>query len=184
MLRAMRYVILMRYGLRVLHVALTASRSHDGDISCAEPVRQPGSAGMTWRSNGLYCLTTDTGAELRAQRTPLASLKEPEVAYSIPGPRLLDGLPPLYASDLDVAATVQVSAHAVLEEPERVTLQLVLVPRGQAPAHRETVGDRRFDDGEPTMWIVLARSGDDPAERLVANRILRWPPPLRVAQRP
>ena len=180
----MRYVVLMRYGLWVWHVALTVDRSQDGDISCAEPLRQHAPAGMKWWLNGRYCLITDLGAELSAQRTPLASLKEPEVAYSIPGARLLDGGSPLYSSDVDVGATVQVSRHAVIEDPNRVALQLVLAPRGQAPYCRETVGDRRIDDGEPTMWILLAQSDDDPAARLVANRVLRWPPPLRIAVRP
>jgi hypothetical protein len=50
--------------------------------------------------------------------------------------------------------------------------------------HRETVGDRCVDDGEPAIWIVLARHGDEPAERLVAKRVLHWPPPLRAAVRP
>jgi hypothetical protein len=181
MRRTMRYVVLMRYGLWVWHVALTVRRSQDGDLSCAEPLRQQHPAGMTWRPDGLYCMTTDTGAELESERTPLADLKEPEVAYSIPGARLLDGSSPPYASDVDIGATVQVSAHAVLEEPHQVALQLLVVPRGQAPYHRETVGDRRIDDGEPTLWIVLARSGNDPAERHVANRVLPWPPPLRIA---
>jgi len=178
--RPMRYVVLLRYGLREFHVALTVGRSHDGDISCTEPLRQEHRAGMTWSPNGLYCLTTDRGGQLNTQRTPLASLKEPEVAYSIPGLKLVDGGLPPYAYDVDHGATVQISGHAVVEEPHRVALQLVLVPRGQEPYHRETVGDRRIDDGEPTMWIVLTRSGGEPAERLVANRVLRWPPPVRV----
>jgi len=176
----MRYLVLMREGFWPRYVVLTVSRSQHGDISCAETVH--GRAGMTWWMDGRFCLTTDAGAEFRGNRTPLPNLKEPEVAYSIPGPRLLDdGF--LYESDLQ-GATVQVSAHAVLEEPHRVALQLVLVPRGQQPYHRETVGDRRIEEGDPDIWIVLARFGDEPTERLVANRVLRWPPPLRTAVRP
>ncbi len=104
------------------------------------------------------------------------------VAYSIPGWRLLDDTLPPYTSDIE-GATVQINAHAVLEEPHRVALQLVLVPPGQEPYHRETVGDRRIENGDPAMWIVLARQGDEPAERLVASRVLRWPPPLRASVR-
>jgi len=90
----------------------------------------------------------------------------------------------LYESDLQ-GATVQVSAHAVLEEPHRVALQLVLVPRGQQPYHRETVGDRRIEEGDPDIWIVLARFGDEPTERLVANRDGRAPgrAALNIAER-
>jgi hypothetical protein len=138
---------------------------------------------MTWWPGGLYTLTTDAGAQVRAQRAPLAGLTGPEVAYSVAGEKLLDGRLPAYSSDIDVGATVQVSAHAVLEEPHRVALQLVLAPTGQAPLHRETVGDRRFDDGRPNLWIVLTRSEDDPAARLVANRVHRRPPRLRIAER-
>lgn len=184
MLALMHYVVLLRYGLWERHVALTVRRSQDGTVSCTEPLRQRYLPGMTWLPSGLYRLTTDTSTDTTVQRTPFASLKEPEVAYSIPGARLLDGSLPLYAYDVHSGATIQVSGHAVLEEPHRVALQLVLVPRGQEPYHRETVGDRRIDDGEPTIWVVLTRSGDDPAERLVANRVLRWPPQLRVGVRP
>jgi hypothetical protein len=138
---------------------------------------------MTWCTDGRYRLNTDLNIQPLRQRVPLAAVNEPHVAYSIPGPRLLDQRVPPYASDVDSGATVQVSGHAVLEEPDRVALQLVLVPRGQQPYHRETVGDRRIDDGDPDIWIVLARVGDEPAERLVAKRILRWPPPLRVEGR-
>jgi hypothetical protein len=184
MLALMRYIVLLRYGLWEWQVALTVSRSQDGDISSTEPLRQRYAAGMMWSANGLYRLTTDTSTDTKEQRAPLTSLREPEIAYSIPGVRLLDGSLPPYEYDAHSGATVQVSAHAVLEEPHRVALQLVLVPKGQEPYHRDAVGDRRIDDGEPTMWVVLTRSGDDPAERLVANRALRWPPPLRAGVRP
>jgi hypothetical protein len=170
----MREVFAPRY------VVMKISRSPQGDISCGETVH--GWAGMTWRVDGGFSLTTDTRAEFRGNRTPLRSLKEPEVAYSMAGRRLLDdGFP--YERDLQ-GATVQISAQAVIEEPDHVALQLVLVPRNHEPYHRETVGDRRIDDGEPDIWIVLARFGDEPAERLAAARVLRWPPPLRAAARP
>jgi hypothetical protein len=178
----MQYVVLLRYGLWSLHAVLKLSRAQDGSISCIETLEPFG--GMTWWTDGRYRLTSGTSTEPVSQRVPLASLSEAHVAYSMPGPRLLDERVPGYASGIDQGATVQVSAHAVLEEPDRVELQLVLVPRGQEPYHRETVGDRRIDDGDPDIWIVLARFGDEPAERLVARRILRWPPPLRAETRP
>jgi hypothetical protein len=175
----MRYAVLLRYGLWRLHTVLKVNRSQDGEISCVEPLEP--FAGMTWYTDGRFRV----GADWESQRQPLAALSEPRVAYRIPGTRLLDERLPCYAHDLDDGATVQVSAHAVLEEPNRVELQLVLVPRGQEPYHRETVGDRRIEDGQPDIWVVLARSGDEPPDRVaVANRILRWPPPLRAQARP
>lgn len=111
-------------------------------------------------------------------------MSEPHVAYSIPGPRLLDDRVLPCVPDIHQGATVQISAHAVLEEPNRVELQLVLVPRGEQPYHRETVGDRRIDGGDPDIWVVLARFGDEPAGRLVAQRNPRWRPPLRAWTRP
>ena len=178
----MQYVVLLRYGLWRFHAVLTLSRAQEGHISCVETFEPFG--GMTWSADGRYRLTTGTSNERVSQRVPIASLSEPQVAYSIPGPRLLDAEVPPYESDFHLGATIQISAHAVLEEPDRVELQLVLVPRGEEPYHRETVGDRRIDDGNPDIWIVLARFGDEPAGRLVANRILRWPPPLRAETRP
>src|SRR5207247_8261549 len=160
----MSYVVLLRYGLSRLHVVLRVSRSQDGQLSCVE-ARNPG-AGMTWAPDGRFLLTDDTGAKHEGQRRPPASISEPLVAYSIPGPKLLDEDIPLYAPDVDEGATVQISAHAVLEEPHRVALQLVLVPRGEEPYHRETVGDRRIDNGEPDLWVVLDRSGDEPPGRV------------------
>src|SRR6185503_1686476 len=127
----------------------------------------------------------DNGIEQRGQRPALVAIDGPLVAYSIPGPQLLDeGIPP-YDSDIDVGATVQVSAHAVLEEPNRVALQVVLVPRGEEPLHRETVGDRRTDDGQPDIWIVLDRSGEEPPGRVaVAQRVPRSQPPVRAHAKP
>lgn len=179
----MQFVVLLRYGLWRLHVVLRVSRSQDGQISCVETGAPL--AGMSWSAGGQFRLTTESGAEQESQRRPLTAISEPLVAYSIPGPKLLDESIPQYAPDVDAGATVQVSAHAVLEEPDRVALQLVLVPRGEEPYHRETVGDRRIDDGEPDIWVVLDRLGDEPPGRVaVAQRILRWPPPLRAQARP
>jgi hypothetical protein len=156
----MRYVVLLRYGLWRLRVVMKVLREADGSVWCAAGTAP--FAGVTWR---------------------MGTLDQPYVAFSIPGPELLDERLYTYDSIADKGATVQVSAYAVLEEPHRVALQLVMVPRGQEPYHRETVGDRRIDDGDPAMWVVLARSGEDPGERLAAQRIRRWPPPLRVAIR-
>ncbi len=178
---AMRYVVLLRYGLGRLYPVLKLARSQEGNISCfeaAEPI-----AGMTWWMDGRFRRTAESNIERVGQRAALSGLREPHVAYSMPGPSLLDPSLPPYDSSIDRGATIQVSGHAVLEEAHRVALQLVLVPRGQEPYHRETVGDRRIEEGEPDIWIVLARLGDEPAERLVANRILRWPPPLRAEAR-
>lgn len=178
----MRYVVLLRYGLWRLHAVLRVSRSPDGQISCVE-TRAP-FAGATWCADGQYRRTTEMETKHESQRRAPAAITQPLVVYSIPGPRLVEDTVPLYASDVDEGATVQVSAHAVLEEPHRVELQLVLVPHGQEPYHRETVGDRRIDDGEPDIWVVLDRSGDEPPGRVaVAQPIPRWPPPLRAEAR-
>jgi hypothetical protein len=178
----MRYVVLLRYGLWRLYPVLRVTRGENGEISCAE-IRTPG-AGMTWHPDGRFQLTNDNGILQHSQRRALASIDQPLVAYSIPGPQLLDETLPHYAHDVDVGATVQVSAHAVLEEPKRVALQLVLVPRGDEPHHRETVGDRRIDDGEPDIWVVLATSGEGPPGRVAAAQpVLPWPPPLRTQAR-
>jgi hypothetical protein len=58
------------------------------------------------------------------------------------------------------------------------------VPRGEEPHHRETVGDRRFDDGNPDLWIVLDRRGEDPAGVAAVQHVLRWPPPIRAEAKP
>lgn len=177
----MRYLVLMRYGMGRLHLALIVDRSEVGEVSCVEPMEQEQGAGMRWLMDGRFWLARGE-RELKAQRTPLAKLTQPEIAYDIPGPRLVNDRSPLYDRDMR-GATVQISAHAVLEEPDRVALQLILVPQGQEPYHRETVGDRRIDEGDPAMWIVLDRNGDEPPERVAATRVLRWPPPLRAAVR-
>jgi hypothetical protein len=140
---------------------------------------------MTWWTDGRFEWTSEAGREQRGDREPLAAVREPRVAYSIPGPKLLDARLPPYASDIDVGATVQISAQAVLDEPQRVALQLILVPRGEEPYHRETVGDRRIDDGDPDLWVVLDRRADDPSGRVAAvQRVLRWPPTLRAEAKP
>jgi hypothetical protein len=183
MLRAVRYVVLLRYGLRELRAVLKVDRSREGHIRCWETVEP--FTGMTWWMDGHFQRTTETGAEGESHRVPLPAISEPQIAYSIPGPKLLDARVPAYASDIDQGATVQVSAHAVLEEPDRVALQLVLVPPGEQPYHRETVGDRRIDVGTPDIWVVLDRVGDEPPGRVAAvQRIPRWPPPLRAQTRP
>jgi hypothetical protein len=177
----MRYLVLLRHGLWRLKLALIVDRSQE-EVSCVEPMEQQQGAGMRWLTDGRFWLACGT-SELAGQRTPHSSIGAPEVAYGIPGRRLLnDHLPP-YSSDMQ-GATVQISAHAVLEEPHRVALQLVLVPRGQEPYHRETVGDRRIDENDPALWIVLDRDGEEPTERMAASRVLRWPPPLRAETRP
>jgi hypothetical protein len=172
---AMQYVVLLRYGLRRLYPVLRVLRTDSGEIRCAE-VRVP-CAGMTWHPDGRFRLTDRSGRPHDSMRRTLASINEPLVAYSMSGPELLDDALQPYDSTLDVGATVQVSAHAVLEEPTRVALQLVLVKRGDEPYHRETVGDRRIDDGQPDIWIVLARCDDGPPGRVAAAQpVLRWPP--------
>jgi len=179
----MRYVVLLRYGLWRLHAVLRVGRDQDGQIWCRD-VRAP-LAGMMWQPDGRFALTNDSGAEHNSQRRPLAAINQPLVAYSIPGSKLLDPDYPPYSSHVDKGATVQVSAHAVLEEVNRVVLQIVLVPRGEEPYHRETVGDRRIDDGHPDIWVVLDRSGDDAPERVaVAQRHPRSPLPLRAEVKP
>jgi hypothetical protein len=139
---------------------------------------------MTWSVDGSFAWASDTTGERRSHREPLSQIREPQVAYSVPGPKLLDARVPEYASDIDQGATIQISAHAVLEEPHRVALQLVLVPRGEQPYHRETVGDRRFDDGNPDLWIVLDRRGEDPSGIAAVQHVLRWPPPIRAEVKP
>jgi hypothetical protein len=164
-----RYVILVRYSFRSVHTALKVARAEDGTISCVEP----SFAGATWRADGRYVLTTARGAECESRRRPLFAVAEPLVVYSIPGARLLDEtMFPRYDSIVDRGATIQVDGEDVLEAPNRVTLQILLVGRGEEPPHRETVGDRRIDEGEPDIWVVLDRARDDPPGRLaVAVRI-------------
>jgi hypothetical protein len=177
-----RYLVLLRYGLRRTRLALIVDRAEDGEVSCVEPVEQEQGAGMRWLADGRFWLACGT-TERMTQRTPLSGLTQPEVVYSIPGPRLVNGRAPDYSSAMP-GATVQICAYAVLEEPDRVALQLLLTPQGQQPYHRETVGDRRIDEGSPALWIVLDRDGDEPPDGVAAaQRVLRWPPPLRGAVR-
>jgi hypothetical protein len=163
-------------------VSLKIDRSQEGHIRCWETVEPYN--GMTWSMDGSFEWTGESTGGHRSHREPLSEVREPRVAYSVPGPKLLDARVPEYAPDVDQGATVQISAHAVLEEPHRVALQLVLVPRGEEPYHRETVGDRRFDDGNPDLWIVLDRRGDDPSDVAAVQRVLRWPPPIRAEAKP
>jgi len=172
-------VVLLRYGLRELRTVLQVDRAPDGTVSCWEAV-EPHS-GIAWSPDGRFRWTSHTGVESEIHRTPLAAVREPQVAFSIPGGRLLDARVPPYDHELELGATVQVSGHAVLDEPHRVALQLVLVPQGEEPYHRETVGDRRIDEGIPDLWVVLDRAGDDgPARMAAVQRVLRWPPPLQA----
>jgi hypothetical protein len=173
-----RYVVLLRYGFRDLWTVLQVERAPDGTVTCWEAAAPR--SGMAWSVDGRFRSITDAAAERETLRTPLIAVREPQVAYSIPGVRLLDGRVPRYDHDLDRGATVQVSGYAVLEEPDRVALQLVLVPQRDEPHHRETVGDRLIDRGVPDLWVVLNRPGDEPAQVAAVRRILRWPPPLQA----
>ena len=182
-LRPVRYVVLLRYGLGEFRSVLKIERSPGGDVRCRETVEP--FRGMAWWTDGRFDWNTDAGQEHHSRREPLTEVREPRVAYNVPGPKLLDARVPEYASDIDQGATVQISAHAVMEEPHRVALQLVLVPRGEQPYHRETVGDRRIDDGDPDLWVVLNRRGDDHSDRLAAALpVPRWPPALRGHVKP
>ena len=151
-------MVLLRYGNHRLQTAVKVRREQDGEISCVEPSAP--FAGATWRGDA-------------------SSITQPLVAYSIAGRRLLDEtMFPRYDSIVDRGATIQVDGEDVLEASERVALQVVLVPHGEQPPHRETVGDRRIDDGEPDIWVVLDRWGDDlPGRLAVAQGIPRRPPP-------
>jgi hypothetical protein len=181
-----RYVVLLRYGFGTgftFRPVLKIDRSQDGHVRCWETV-EPFS-GTTWSADGRFEWTSDGSGEQQSRREPLADVREPRIVHSIPGPKLLDAKLPAYASEIDQGATVQICAHAVIEEPHRVALQLILAPRGEEPFHRETVGDRRIDDGAPDLWVVLDRRGDDPPRRVAAvQRVLRWPPPLGAQAKP
>lgn len=109
-----------------------------------------------------------------------------QTIHSISGARLLDPALPAYDSDLDRGATVQLSGDDVLADPDRVALHIVAVPRGEQPPHRETVGDRRIDEGRPDLWVVLGRLADEPPDRVAAVLKPRhWPPPIAIhAKRP
>jgi hypothetical protein len=115
----MRYLVLMRRGLWHLNLALIVDRAPDGEVSCVEPIEQQQGTGMRWLMDGRFWLAVGP-TELKGNRTPLASLRQPEVAYSIPGSRLLNERLPHYSSDIQ-GATVQINAHAVLEEPHPAT---------------------------------------------------------------
>jgi hypothetical protein len=179
-----RYLVLLRYGLRDLRSALTVERLADGGISCWEP--WPPHAGVTWRFDGRAESTNEVAKCWRSYRLPLADLGGPLVAYSVLGPRLLDPGVPAYDWALDRGATVQLDGHEVLDRPHLVALQIVAVPHTQQPRHRETVGDRRFHEGQPDLWVVLYRLRAEPPDRVAAAlRPNRWPPPLELhAHRP
>ena len=139
--------------------ALTLERLADG-ISCWEKL--PPHAGTTWRPS-------------------LEGLTDPHVIYSVPGPRLVHQAAWAYDSGIDRGATIQIDGEEVRDEPGLVALEVVAVPHGQAPPHRETIGDRRVDEGEPDLWVVLHRLGIEPPGLVAAAlRPHRWPPPLWV----
>ena len=139
--------------------ALTVERLADG-ISCWEKL--PPHTGTTWRPSA-------------------EALIDSQVIYSVPGPRLVHQAAWAYDSGLDRGATIQIDGEEVRNQPGLVALQVVAVPHGQQPHHRETIGDRRIDEGEPDLWVVLHRFGIEPPGRVAAAlRPHRWPPSLRV----
>ena len=178
-----RYLVLLRYGFWGLRAVMRVERAQDGSIRCSEVL--DGRHSATWWRDGHFRATTVAGQELHLHRRPHPELTTPQVLYSIPGSRLIDPMVPPYDGDLGEGATVQMSAHAVLDQPHRVSLALVLVPTGEQPQHCESVGDRRIDQGVPDLWVQLTRTPDDPPGLVVAAlRVLRWPPPLQAHEAP
>src|SRR5271169_4497234 len=114
---------------------------------------------MTWWRDGRYRLTTTTGATLKAGRAPLARLGTPELAYRVPGWALLEEGLPHHTPEMR-GATVQLAAEDVAREPDVLELQLLLIPRGHVPEHRESMGDRVIEEGDPSIWVRLAPLGD------------------------
>jgi hypothetical protein len=179
-----RYVVLLRYGLRDLRSAVAVERLTDGSISCWE--QRPPHAGVTWRFDGSAQSTSEGASSWSSYRLPLGDLGGPLVTFSVPGPRLLDPGVPAYDSALHRGATVQLDGEEILDHPHLVALQIVAVPHTQLPRHRETVGDRCIDRGRPDLWVVLNRLGTEPPDRVAAALGRhRWPPPLVLhAKRP
>ena len=139
--------------------ALAVERLADG-ISCWEKL--PPHIGATWRPSP-------------------EGLTDPQVIYSVPGPRLVHQPAWAYDSEVDRGATIQIDGEEVRDEPGLVALQVVAVPHGQELSHRETIGDRRIDEGDPDLWVVLHRLGIEPSGLVVAAlRPHRWPPLLWV----
>jgi len=171
-----RYLVLLRHGLRNLRCAVGVERLADGGISCWE--EWPPHAGVTWRFDGRTQSTSESARGWDSYRLPLADLASPLVTYSVPGTRLLDPALPEYDWPLHQGATVQIDGDEILAYPHLVALQIVAVPHTQQPPHRETVGDRRIDEGQPDLWVVLNRLGTEPPDRVAAAaRPRRWPPP-------
>jgi hypothetical protein len=142
---------------------------------------------VTWRFDGRAESRSEAAAGWSSYSLPLADLAGPLVTFSVPGKRLLDPAVAEYDWDLDRGATVQVDGDEILNYPHRVALQIVAVPHSQQPPHCETVGDRRFDEGQPDLWVVLNRPGTEPPEAVAAalRPPRRWSPTLEVhAKRP
>lgn len=162
----MRYLVLLRFGLWDLRAVMRVDRAQDGSVSCSE-VLDPRHSATCW-PDGRLRATAFTGREVDIHRTPPAELTTPQVVYSIPGSRLIDPRVPPYDGDLAEGATVQMSAYAVLDQPHRMSLALLLVPTGARPEHSELVGDRRIDQGVPDLWVLLTRTPAVPSLRPIA----------------
>src|SRR5262245_62080018 len=137
----MRYVVLLRYGLRDLRSAIAVERLTDGGISCSE--LWPPHSGVTWRFDGHTRSTSGEAKGWSSYRLPLADLGGPLVAYSVPGTRLLEA--GAYDRVSHRGATVQIDGDEVRDYPHLVALQIVAVPHKEQPRFRETVGDRCID---------------------------------------
>lgn len=104
------------------------------------------------------------------------------MVYSVPGPFLLaPGVPP-YDPGHHLGATVQLDGDELLSIPHLMTLQIVAAPPTQEPAHRETVGDRWFDDGPPRLWAILTRT-EPPDAVADLVKVRRRPPVLELPAR-
>jgi hypothetical protein len=176
--------VLLRFGFHDLRTVVTVERLEDGAVYCREHV--PPHGGVTWWPDGSVKSQGHQGAEWSSRRSPLTEDGVVQTIYSISGSRLLDPPPPAYDWDLDRGATVQLSGDDVLADPQRVALHVVAVSPGEQPPHRETVGDRRIDEGQPDLWVVLGRLAGEPPDRVAAVlKPRRWPPPLAIhAKRP
>jgi hypothetical protein len=162
---------------------MKVERGADGTITCSETTGAHRK--VTCWQDGRCLETSNTGRPRESIGVSFVALREPRVAFAIPGERLVDTTVPSYDWELDHGATVQVCASEVLAQPHRVALQLVLVPRGQEPPHHETVGDRRIDEGVPDLWIVLDLPPEPPPRRLAAvQRLPHLPKPLHVRTEP
>lgn len=183
-LSVVRYVVLLRFGFHDLRTVLTVERLEDGAVWCREQL--PPHAGVTWWPDGRVKSESHQGAEWSSYRSPLTGAGGLQAIHSISGSRLLDPALPAYDLDLDRGATIQLSGDDVLAEPHQVALQIVAVPRGEQPRHRETVGDRRIDEGQPDLWVVLHSLAGEPPDRVAAVLKPRHsPPPVWIsAKRP